>query len=81
MPETGSDGTNRIVSTVHEITAAITRLPAGQYSELERWWEEHRERLWDEQLAKDSAPGGRLSGLLADIDADIDAGKVRPLEL
>ena len=67
------------MSTVHEITAAITRLPADQHSELERWWDEHRERLWDEQLAKDSSPGGRLTGLLEQIDADIDAGRAGPL--
>ena len=65
---------------VHEIATAISRLPADQYSELERWWAEHRERLWDEQLAKDSAPGGRLTGLLEQIDVDIEAGRVGPLQ-
>ena len=66
------------MSTVHEIEAAISKLPRQDFAALERWWNEYREKLWDAQLAEDSKAGGRLAKFLAEVDADIDAGKTTP---
>ena len=64
------------MSTVAEIEQAIQRLPPDDYRKLEGWWDQHREQVWDEQLAADSRPEGRLAGLLSEVDADFDAGRV-----
>jgi hypothetical protein len=57
---------------------AIRGLPEADYHELQRWWEAYQEQLWDEQLARDSKPGGRLEKFLRDVDADIDSGNLTP---
>jgi hypothetical protein len=65
------------MSTVEEITAAIERLPADQVSRIRAWLEEHAERRWDEQIARDEQ-AGRLDAL---IDRALDehrAGRTRP---
>ena len=67
------------MSTVQEIQAAIETLSSAQSLELERWWDAYQEKAWDKKLALDSQPGGRLSVILREVDADIDAGKVTPM--
>jgi hypothetical protein len=64
------------MSSVQQIQIAIQRLPEAEYQELERWWEAYQEQLWDQKLARDSKPGGRLEKFLREVDADIDAGNV-----
>ena len=64
------------MSTVNEIQKAIQHLPEPEYRELERWWAEHQDQLWDGKLARDSKPGGRLESFLREVDADIDAGNI-----
>jgi hypothetical protein len=66
------------MSSVQQIQSAIQELPEAEYQELARWWETYEERLWDEKLARDSKPGGRLDKFLRDVDADIDSGNVTP---
>lgn len=66
------------MSGLADIRQAILQLSAADRVELERWWDEHREAEWDEQLAADARPDGRLAGLLARVDADIDAGRTTP---
>jgi hypothetical protein len=64
------------VSSVQEIQAAIQKLPEAEYQSLERWWQAFQEQHWDAKLAQDSKPGGRLSRILDELDADIDSGNV-----
>jgi hypothetical protein len=66
------------MSTVQEIENAIQKLAPDQYIELEQWWREYREKVWDEKLARDSQEGGRLHAFLKQLDADIDSGNVTP---
>jgi hypothetical protein len=64
------------MSSVQQIQIAIQELPETEYQELAWWWDAHQERFWDEKLARDSKPGGRLENFLREVDADIDAGNV-----
>ena len=50
--------------TVHEIEAAIRRLPADRLSELRAWFDEYDAELWDGQIERD-VKAGRLD-LLAE---------------
>lgn len=66
------------MSSVQEIESAIEELPAderwGLLQRLQgRQWED-----WDRQI-EDDYKSGRLDGLLSHVEADIAAGRVKPL--
>ena len=63
---------------IQEIEVAITKLPIGQLSELLAWLEEYQESLWDKQIEADLG-NGRLDRILAEVDAEYDAGLAQPL--
>jgi hypothetical protein len=67
------------VSTVSEIQEAITRLSAAEQRQLARWFEEALEDAWDNQIEED-IKAGRLNDLIAQAEADIAAGRVKPLD-
>jgi len=67
------------VSTVSEIQEAITRLSAAEQRQLARWFEEALEDAWDDQIEED-IKAGRLNDLIAQAEADIAAGRVKPLD-
>ena len=67
------------MSTVKEIESAIQQLPANEkWNLLHRFhgtlWNE-----WDRQIETDSA-AGRLDHLVQEVEADIAAGRVKPLD-
>jgi hypothetical protein len=67
------------MNTVHEIETAIEMLPAKQRWDLfhtlhDRLWDQ-----WDKQIEEDSA-AGRLDHLIQEAEADIAAGRTRPLD-
>lgn len=64
--------------SVHEIEAAIVKLPAPELAELVAWLDDYRHRIWDEQIESDLEKG-RLDALLGEVQKEIDAGLVRPL--
>jgi hypothetical protein len=64
--------------SVKEIEAAITKLPADELVELVSWLQDHHQRVWDAQIEEDLETG-RLDTLLAEVDAEYDAGLSRPL--
>ena len=64
--------------SVKEIEAAIAQLPVGELAELMAWLEDHHAQTWDQQLAAD-LEAGRLDGLLAEVEAEFQAGLGRPL--
>ena len=56
----------------------------GHLSEQERkhlldWLEELEEQAWDKEIERDFAPGGRGERLIAEVEADIAAGRTKPL--
>jgi hypothetical protein len=70
-------------STVQKIADEVRALPSEQLDEFLAWvaeFESGRMDDWDEQLARDSAPDGRLQGLLKEAGQEIAAGKVKPLD-
>ncbi|MBP7415668.1 MAG: hypothetical protein WBC19_00615 [Pyrinomonadaceae bacterium] len=64
--------------SIVEIEAAISKLPLSEVSALMTWLENHQERLWDEQIAKD-ADAGKLDMILERAKRDSDAGLGTPL--
>lgn len=64
--------------SVKEIEAAITKLPADELAELVSWLQDHHHRVWDARI-EDDLDSGRLDAMLAEVDAEYDAGLSRPL--
>ncbi len=65
------------MSSVAEIEQAIARLPREQFAELERWFDEERNRKWDQQIEADSKSGA-LDFLLREVEEDVAKGRTRP---
>jgi hypothetical protein len=66
------------MSTVEEIKAAIDTLSLSERGQLERMLHGWTDDEWDRQIT-DDASSGRLDKLIADVDAQIDADKLRDL--
>ncbi len=66
------------MSTVAEIKAAISGLSLEERAEVARCLHEWEDDGWDRQMQRDLA-AGKLDRLLAKVDADIEAGKLRDL--
>ena len=64
------------MSTVAEIKAAISRLSLEERADVARCLHEWEDDAWDRQMQQDLA-AGKLDRLLAKVDADIEAGKLR----
>jgi hypothetical protein len=67
------------MSTISEIQAAIAKLSPAEKIELERWFAELQADAWDAQIEED-IKAGRLDHLIAQAEADIAAGRTRPLD-
>lgn len=67
------------MSTVQEIKAAISALPDADFREVSRAVEEMEAQRFD-RAVEDAAKSGRLDAWLKRVDADIDAGRVKPLD-
>lgn len=65
------------MSTVQEIEKAIEHLPADEFFKLGEWFDDQRERLWDERIARD-AQTGRLDFLIEEARAARKSGTLRP---
>ncbi len=64
--------------SIREIEVAITQLPVDKLVELSSWLEEYQAQVWDEQIEND-LDAGRLDALLAEVDAEYEAGLAQPL--
>lgn len=64
------------MSTVQEIEKAIEHLPAEELFKLGEWFDERRERLWDDRISSD-AKSGRLDFLIEEARAAKKAGTLR----
>jgi hypothetical protein len=65
---------------VEAIKDAIVHLSEPERKELANWFGELEEEAWDRQIEQDFAPGGRRAHLAAEVDADVAAGRTKPLE-
>lgn len=64
--------------TVAEIKAAISQLTLEERAEVARCLHEWEGDAWDKQMQQDLG-AGKLDGLLAKVDDDIDHDKLRDL--
>lgn len=64
--------------TIQEIESAIMQLSLDELLELSNWLVEYQAQVWDEQIEED-LEAGRLNALLAEIDAEYEAGLAEPL--
>lgn len=62
-----------------EIKAAVTELTPQELAELAEFLRTQDSLAWDREIEQDFSPGGKHHGLLAQIDAAIDAGETTPL--
>ncbi len=67
------------MSTVQEIKAAINALPDADFREISQALDEMEAERFDRVLEQ-AAQSGKLDGWLDKVDADIDAGRVKPLD-
>jgi hypothetical protein len=67
------------MSTVQEIKAAIKALPDADFREVSRAVDEMEADRFDRAL-QDAAQSGKLDAWLKKVDADIDAGRTKPLD-
>jgi hypothetical protein len=67
------------MSTVTEITAAISDLPSQDFALLREWILERDRQQWDKQIENDSA-SGKFAPLIEEIESDIANGRVKPLD-
>jgi hypothetical protein len=66
---------------VQKIADEIRALPSEQLEEFLAWlaeFESSRTDDWDKEIARDSAPAGRLQGLVKEAQQDIAAGRTKP---
>ena len=64
--------------SVQELETAVTQLSRNELNQFAEWLDEYRARAWDRQIEEDAA-AGRLDALVREAEADIAAGRVRPL--
>ena len=62
-----------------EIKSAVKELSPGELAELAAFIREQDNLAWDMEIERDFSPGGKHHGALAEIDAAIQAGDVKPL--
>jgi hypothetical protein len=65
------------MSTVLEIETAISELPKQEFWKLAEWFDDVRERTWDQQMEAD-AHAGKLDFLFAEAEASRQAGQNKP---
>jgi len=72
-----------MTATVQKIAEQVKALPEKELDEFLSWLAEYELEhadQWDEELARDSQPGGRLDAVLKRVRDDIAAGRTKPLD-
>ncbi len=70
-------------ATVEKIAKEVRALPEKELDEFLSWladYEPEHPNHWDQQIARDSQPGGRLDPVLKRVRDDIAAGRTKPLD-
>jgi len=66
-------------TTVEIIKEVIVHLSEPERKQIADWIEELEEEAWDKEIEIDFSPGGRGAHLLAEVEADIAAGRTETL--
>lgn len=72
-----------MTSRVEQLAEQVKSLPPGEREEFLCWLAEFelgQADAWDEQLARDSQPGGRMRHVLDRARRDIAQGRTQPLD-
>lgn len=64
--------------SVEELELAIQQLPPPELERLATWFAEYQAAEWDRQIEED-VESGRLGHLIERAEADIAAGRSKPL--
>ncbi|MDI6768210.1 MAG: hypothetical protein QMD04_00880 [Anaerolineales bacterium] len=64
--------------TITELEQAVTQLSEKELDRFRAWFDEYYAELWDKQIEED-AKAGRLDRIIAEVDAEYDAGLSKPL--
>jgi len=64
--------------TITELEQAVTQLSEQELSRFRAWFDEYYAQLWDKQIEED-AKSGRLDKIIAEVNAEYDAGLSKPL--
>jgi len=64
--------------TITELEQAVTQLSEQELSRFRAWFDEYYAQLWDKQIEED-AKSGRLDRIIAEVNAEYDAGLSKPL--
>jgi hypothetical protein len=64
--------------TISDIQKAIQELPEKEQWKFKEWLDEFMADQWDREIERDAALG-KLDKLMKKVDADIDAGRCKPL--
>ena len=67
------------MSSVAQIQTEIQKLTPAERRELEDWFAEIQADAWDAQIEED-IKAGRLDHLIGQAEADIAAGRTKPLD-
>ena len=62
-----------------EIKSAVSELTPQDLAELAAFIREQDNLAWDREIEADFSPRGKHHGVLAEVDAQIDAGDFKPL--
>ena len=73
-----NEGRRKMTMSVQEIEANVSQLSLPEVRELKEWINDYHSRLWDKQIEHDLDSGG-LDALLAEVDAEYEAGLAKPL--
>jgi hypothetical protein len=72
-----------MTTAVEELASKVRALPQAELDQFLTWLAEYQAgRLddWDEQIERDSQPGGALQATLDRVRRDIAAGRTKPLD-
>jgi hypothetical protein len=69
-----------MTAVVERIAGEVKALPRAQLDEFLAWLADYEFQQWDDELARDSQPGGRLQTLIDRARKDIAAGRTKPLD-
>ena len=72
-----------MTTRVEEIAEQVKTLPEQERAEFLAWlsdFELSRFDAWDQQIASDSEPGGRLTNVLDRVRREIAEGRTKPLD-
>jgi hypothetical protein len=72
-----------MTTRVQHIAEQVKALPVGEREEFLSWlaaFELGQPDAWDEEIARDSAPSGRMRQVLDRVRRDIAEGRTKPLD-